>query len=494
MKHVCCVFIALLYHYLAIAGEYRFDFNANCHKAYGQLMALHHEEAQETLKAELSKNPNNLIPIYLADYADCLALLFNGDESKLGLLKRQQEERLSLIEQGNEDSPWYLFCRANIQLHGALVHLRFGDHFKAASKFRKSFLLLKENSNQFPNFEENKVLFGLEQSIAGAIPDQYKWLGALLGIKGNIKNGVAELAHYLNAHKDAPGAMQEEAMIYYAYLKFYLQSNPETAWRYINGSQFDEENNIMRSFIKANLALNYRKAETAFSILKKAEQIKGYEQYPILKYELAEALLAKLDPKCVALYQQFLKDYKGQHFVKDALLKTAWMAYVQNNIKEANAIVAQIKSKGNVATDADQQAQSFAEKPIWPLKSLLESKLLFDGGGYQKALTTLQQIDKKQLGSIPNILEYNFRYGRLFEELQNNDKAILFYNACIQMGRNRKEYFAARAALQKGFIYEKQGQQKLAIAAFKECLSMRSHHFQSSIDQLAKAGLNRLEE
>jgi tetratricopeptide (TPR) repeat protein len=493
MKHVCCIFIILLCHKLG-AASYTFDFNANCYKAYRQLMALQNDEANETLKAELIKHPNNLIPIYLADYADCLVLLFNGDEQKYQELKRQQEERLSLLEQGDEDSPWHRFCRANIHLHAAIVHLRFGDHFKAATKFRKSFLLLKENENHFPNFQENKVLFGLEQSIAGAIPEQYKWIGSLLGIKGDIKNGVTKLVHYLNTYKDAPGAMQEEAMIYYAYLKFYLQSHPETAWRYINGSQFDEHNNLMRSFIKANLALNYRKAESAFSILKKAEQIRGYEQYPLFKYELAEAMLAKLDPKCATLYQQFLKEYKGQHFVKDALLKTAWIAYLQNNIKEAQTIVEKIKTKGNVAADADQQAQSFAEKPIWPLKSLLESKLLFDGGNYQKAQTILQQIDKKQLGQIHNILEYNFRYGRLFEELNNHEKAILFYNATIQLGRNRKEYYAARAALQKGLIYEKQGHKKLAITSFTDCLSMRKHAFQSSIDQLAKAGLNRLEE
>lgn len=494
MKHIFCIFSFLLFQKLAHAAEYVFDFNANCHKAYSQLMALQNEEATETLKVELTKNPNNLIPIYLADYADCLELLFNGDEKKLSLLKQKQAERLTLIEQGKEDSPWYLFCRANIQLHWALVHLRFGDHFKAATKFRKSFLLLKENRNQFPDFEENKVLFGLEQAVAGAIPDNYKWLGALLGIKGNIKKGVAELATYLNTHKEGTAAMQEEAMIYYAYLKFYLQSNPETAWRYINGSQFDEQNNLMRSFVKANLALNFRKAEIAFSILKKAEQIQGNEHYPILKYELAEAMLAKLDPKSVALYQQFLKEYKGQYFVKDALLKTAWMAYLQNNTKEANTILENVKSKGNSATDADKQAQSFAEKPTWPLKSLLETKLLFDGGYYQKAQATLQQIDKKQLGQTHNVLEYNFRYGRLFEELKNEEKALLFYNATIQLGRNRKEYYAARAALHKGFIYERKGNVALALAAFKDCLSMRNHDFQSSIDQLAKAGLNRLEQ
>lgn len=494
MKHIFCAIIVLLSYTHAIAADYTFDFNGNCHKAYRQIMALQNEEANETLKAELSKNPNNLIPIYLADYADCLELLFNGDEKDYQHFKTKQEERLTLIEQGDEGSPWFLFCRANIQFHWALVHLRFGDNFKAATKFRKSFLLLKENKKDFPNFEENKVLLGLEQAVAGAIPDNYKWLASVLGIKGNIKNGIAELAQYLNAHKDGKGAMQEEAMIYYAYLKFYLQSNPEVAWRYINGVQFDEQNNLMRSFVKANLALNYRKAETAFAILKNASKIEGYNHYPILKYELGEALLSRLDSKCTIAYQQFLDDYKGMHFIKDALLKMSWIAYLQGNIKEANALAAKIKNSGNTATDADKQAMRFAEKQNWPLKALLEVRLLIDGGFYQKALIKIQQIDKEQLGQMHNVLEYNFRYGRIFEELKMDDKAIMFYDATIQIGRDKKEYYAARSALQKGFIYERSGNKKLAIDAFNDCLSMRNHDFQSSIDQLAKAGLNRLEQ
>ena len=70
----------------------------------------------------------------------------------------------------------------------------------------------------------------------------------------------------------------------------------------------------------------------------------------------------------------------------------------------------------------------------------------------------------------------------------------MFYDATIQIGRDKKEYYAARSALQKGFIYERSGNKKLAIDAFNDCLSMRNHDFQSSIDQLAKAGLNRLEK
>lgn len=476
----------------AVDGHY--DFNSNCIKAYQHIMALQREEAAAVLKAEQVKNPNNLIPTYLNDYADCLELLFNGNESDYPKLKSRLEDRWERLEKGNDSSPWYLFCKANIQLHWALVHLRFGEEFKAASKFRKSFLLLKANKSKFPDFQENKVLLGLEQSIAGAMPENYKWLGALFGVKGNVNKGVSEIASYLNAHKDGNAAMHEEAVIYYAYLKFYLQSQQETAWRYINGAQFLEEGNLMRCFIKANLALNYRKAEAAFSILKKVEQLKGFNQFPIFHYEKAEAMLAKLDPKCSQVYQQFLDHYKGAHFVKDALLKMSWMAYLQGNSKEATRLLQLIQSKGKAATDADKQALRFAENPAWPLRSLLEVRLLIDGGFYNKALGLMQRIDKGKLGTKANVLEFNFRYGRIFEEINNDEKALQFYTATIQSGRNRKEHFAARAALHKGFIYERQGKVKEAIIHFRDCLSMRDHDFQSSIDQLAKAALNRLDQ
>ena len=126
------------------------------------------------------------------------------------------------------------------------------------------------------------------------------------------------------------------------------------------------------------------------------------------------------------------------------------------------------------------------------MPALLEVKLLIDGGYTQKALNRIQAIPKESLKTLNDRLEYNFRYGRIFEESEHAAKAILFYTAAIKDGRNETAYFAARAALQTGFIYEKQGNKAEAIRSYKDCLSMRNHDFQSSIDQQAKAGLNRL--
>jgi hypothetical protein len=352
--------------------------------------------------------------------------------------------------------------------------------------------LLQENASLFPNFEENKVLLGMEQAVAGTVPENYKWISSLFGIKGNISKGINQLANYLNTHPHGDAAMQEEAMIYYAYLKFYLQSAPETAWTYLNGAQFNESNNLMRSFIKANIALNYRKADVAFSILNKIKSQPGFEQYPMMNYELAEAMIMRLDYNCIPFYEKFLAQYSSNYFVKDAWLKMAWVAYLKDDKTRTNYCIAQIKTKGATLTDADKQALRFAENPTWTSRTLLEVKLLIDGGFYASALAKIQAIDKTQLGSSLNVMDYNFRFGRIFEELKNNEKALLFYDATIQMGRNKKDYYAARASLQKAFIYERLGKKQEAIVQFKDCLSMRNHDFQSSIDQLAKAGLNRL--
>lgn len=491
LRYTCTILLTLLM--VTNSSAFVFDFNANCQRAYKRYMALQHSEAVSILKQEITANPDNLIPAYLADYGDCLRLLFNGNKDEFEQWQRNYDRRLDLMYKGDENSPWYRFCRANIHFHWALVHMRFGEQFKAAIRFRKSFLLLKENMNRFPDFEENRVLFGLEEAAAGTIPDSYKWLASIFGIKGNVNRGVASISNYLRAHSNGMAPMYDEAMIYYVYLKFYLQSKPDVAWEYINAPGFLEPDNLMRSFVKANISLNYRKSEVAFNVLKDATAIKEYSSYPVMDYELAEALLYRLDYSCVNFYQRFIATYRGRHFIRDAWQKVSWVAYLQGNRKVAEFSAERIKETGTSETDADKTALKFAERKVWPNAALLEVRLLIDGGYYKMALSKIQNIPQSQLNGITERLEYNFRYGRIFEELGNTEKAFQFYKAVIDEGRTRSEYFAARSALQMGFMYERSNKKADAIAQFRECLKMRNHDFQSSIDQQAKAGLNRLE-
>jgi hypothetical protein len=71
------------------------------------------------------------------------------------------------------------------------------------------------------------------------------------------------------------------------------------------------------------------------------------------------------------------------------------------------------------------------------------------------------------------------------------NEAITAYQSTIRTGAQLKEYFAARAALQAGYICEQRGDKAGAIVFFEKCLSMKDHDYKNSLDQKAKAGIVR---
>lgn len=483
----------LLLQHCARAHNFHFTFNQECTEAYRQILSLHTREGNTQLNAIARKDPKNFIPYLLADYADCIDLLFNGDERKLPGMHLRVEQRLKLLEQADKKSPWHGYSEATIYFHQALLHLRFGDQFKAATRLRKSFQLLKENIRSFPSFKENNVLLGLQTSSAGAIPESYKWLASLMGVKGDIRKGISLLRAYREAHEVEEKLLYREALIFEHYLRFYLMGEPEQAFSSLLQKTAGEADNWMYLFLKANLALNFRKSDFALNLLSEAEKQGAFEQYPIFIYEKAEALSGSMNPSASSdIYRSFLKAYKGTSFVKDAYLKLAWMQHLAGNRSAANAYLKLLRQAGTTLTESDKQAQKFAESPQWPFPALLAIRLLIDGGHYQAAKEKIQLISEESLPEKGDKIEYFFRYGRILEELNEKEQALHYYAQTIKWGKQNRLYFAARAALQQGFIYERSGKREAALERFRFCLSLRDHDMQNSIDQLAKAGLNRL--
>lgn len=454
-------------------------------------MALRPEKAMEVIKSEIIADPHNLIATYISDYDDCLLLLLNGDKSDFEQRKHHLNERLSLIDRGDEYSPWHRLCKAGLYMHWAFVHMRFGENFRSATYFRRSYLLLKENKKLFPSFEYNEIFFGIEEATVGAIPDGYKWIASIFSMTGDIRKGSNRLKKFISEH-NVNDPFYNEALIYYAYVSYYLLSDKEAAWKLVSGSEFVTDNNLINTFVKANIALNYRKADITISLLNKASSNERYEKYPILDYEYAYAMLYRQSDSSIALFRLFLQQYTGNLFVKDAWQKLSYAYYLKGDMQQAQMCRKQILAHGNAITDADKQALRFAESDEWPDKVLLKAQLLTDGGYYKQASQLMQRSGEDHYNTTVLKLEYYFRMGRINDELGNNDRAIKYYNKAIAIGRDRQEQFAARSALQSGFLYEKLRDTDAALEMYETALSMKKHDFKNSIDQQAKAGINRL--
>ena len=485
------LYFALLITFKAGAIEYSYDYNAQCKKAYEYYMSLRFKEGNLTIQAELRERPGNLMAVYISNYADCMLLLFNGDPADLKKYQHHLDSRQHLLDNGDDNNPWFRLTKAGLYMHWAFIYIRMGENFKAATTFRKSYMLLKENKRRFPDFDYNNIFLGLEEAVAGTVPDDYKWIASIFGLKGNVKKGVAKIQNFITTHSQND-PLYYDAQIFNVYLRFYLMSQQEEVWKLINNETFPAKNNLLFSFVKANIALNYRRADEALRVLTQMQSYQGYNAIPAFDYEMGSAFTYKADNEAILYFKRFVSQYKGKLFVKDAYYKMACISYVNGDMKNAAAYRGKIQVNGSTDVDADRKAQRFTNLQEWPNPILLKVNWLIDGGYYRQAYSVLSAYKEADFKTVPEASEYNLRLGRIFDELGNDEKALQYYNRAIYLGKERKEYFAARASLQAAFIFEKKGDIKSALGYYNQCLDLPVQDYKNAIRQQAKAGVNRL--
>ncbi|MGE5108766.1 MAG: tetratricopeptide repeat protein [Sphingobacteriales bacterium] len=472
-------------------AEKKFDFNTNCLKAYKEIVKLKLSAGQEILNTEKKNNPDNLIPYFLENYIDFFVLFFNEDPAEYKSRISNLSERLDKMDEGPSTSPFFKYTKAIINFQWAAVKVKFGYRWDAGWEFRRSYLQVKVNKEKFPGFQPNNMLYGAMQTVVGTIPDGYKWLSNLLGMKGNINSGMSLLSGFLNSTDAWVPVFKEEAVFYYAYLRFHVLNEKEEVFQYINQQKLDVINNHLFAYMAANLAINNKQSSYARQIIQQRNPSTEYLPTSIWDLEMGYAKLNHLENDATIYLQHYLNTFKGKFYVKDALQKLSWCYLLQGNINEAEKWRKQILSKGNTDSDADKQALKEAKSGQWPSIILLKARLLNDGGYYKEALDMLVGKSAGDFTLPEEKVEFAYRLGRIYDDLGEEKNAIDAYLTTIKTGEKLKAYFAARAALQLGFIYEKKGQKNIAIAYYQRCLDMNDHDFKDSLDQKAKAGIAR---
>jgi tetratricopeptide (TPR) repeat protein len=177
--------------------------------------------------------------------------------------------------------------------------------------------------------------------------------------------------------------------------------------------------------------------------------------------------------------------------VKDVLQKMSWYYYLRGDMVRADSCRQQVIKRGAAVSDADRQALKEARSGKWPNRMLLKARLLDDGGYFSDALQVLRGMDPSEFRDPVERCEYTYRLGRIYDGLGRGDEALDAYQRTIRLGENLKEYYAARAALQAGYINEQRGDKAKAIGLYEKCLSMQDHDYKNSLDQRAKAGIAR---
>lgn len=475
------------------AGPGRYDFNTRCQQAYNAIMQLRIGAGKALLEAEKKEHPDNLIPYFIDNYADFFPLFFNEDPSLYDRQQGMRSARLEMMEKGPEDSPYYLYTQAAIRFQWAMIRVKFGEKWDAVWEVRKAFMMLKENQRKFPDFVPNSMMLGALQAVFGTIPEGYKWITNILGLRGSIREGMQLMQQVVSSQSPSALLFKEEACYYYCYLKLFIENKPEELWQFIQHQQLDTHNNHLFALMVANLSLNNQKAAQGIKVLEGWNRSAEYTELQYTNYAMGMLKLTRLDADAQVYLERFVNQFKGKFYLKEVLQRLSWNSYLQGNMAEANKFRALVLKRGNTETDADKQALKEAKSGKWPHPDLLKARLLSDGGFYQQALNLLQTKRANDFATMEHKLEYAYRLGRIYDDMGQDTNAIRLYQATIKLGSNRPEYFAARSALQLGHIYEKQGDKVKARECYNTCLDMEGHDYKNSLDQRAKAGLLRLD-
>ncbi|RIJ41594.1 tetratricopeptide repeat protein [Pontibacter oryzae] len=454
--------------------------------AYQQLLSLQLKSGRQM--TQNLPTQNTAATLLLANYADFLELCVQQDQSKYELLIRAQEIRLKKLKDLPQQDPWQSYAAAEVEMQLAMCNLLFGSRLSAAWHFRQAFSQYAENVESYPHFLPNRKNLGVLQALIGSVPDQYQWFLNIVGLKGSIKQGMANL----QAATNPENPFHLEARLLQTVLLHMVAPEKEAiALEQIRQMASSQKNSLLMQFVAMHLLKKSKHGEEALAIYKHLPRRNSYVSFPYLHHMAADLYLYKGDySKSVIANELFLQLHKGHHYLKSANYKL-YLAYVLGNHKpQASWYLQQISKVGIEETEEDKYAAQYAEKSK-QIKGLpfMRARLYYDGGYYQKALKELNQYQLPNAAAKATQAEYYYRKARIYHALDSVQIALPLYKQTIHLCQGTTLYFAPNAALQLGYIYLALKQPEPAKSYFNQARSYKGHAYKNSIDAKAKLAL-----
>lgn len=493
MKRAAFLFLFLAAVRLA-TGQVTVD--SLCRTAYSQIMSLHFVPAKQLLSREKEMHPENVYADYLNNYMDFLRVFIGENKALFNRLNDTFDIRYNRIKKLPDTSRYKNLMLANMNLQWAFARLKFGEYFTAAWELNRAYRLLTGNTERFPGVIPQDISMGVLHVMIGLVPDKYHWMLKIISMKGSVEQGKTEIYRALDSAATNPqyAYLYPEALFYLGFIELNLSPDSKALDRLSTYLRQTGNENLLMDFLKADIYMGQGKNDLALKQLKLAPQGPGYFPFYYLHYLKGECYLRKLQPDSAdASYRYFLKYFKGINYIKDAWRKRAWAALLENRLSAYRQYMDSVKVYGGAKTGADKEALVEARANRLPDKSLLQARLLFDGGYYQSAKKVLDTMDTRKLTKEEQT-ERIYRYARIAHREHLWPDAKKAYRRTISSGADSPRYFAANAALKLGEIYESEDSLLLAGDFYRKCLALNFDEYVNSIKGKAKEALERISE
>ena len=473
-----------------------FEWTLQIEKAYGEITSLKLENGRKILQ-DSNKSKNGLIP-YLESLANMIEMGILEDKNKYEGFVERQEQRIKLIEKFNEKSPYRNFLIAEIHLHTSFIKLKYGHEVQGANEVIRAYRILSKNAIQFPAFIPQQKSLGILHIVIGSMPKKYQWITNLLGIRGNIKQGIKELENVVLNDK----IFSVEAELFQHILSTYIVSNLEGNSKKLISFVQRYPKNLAITFIGTSLLIKLGKSEVALNLIKKCPISDEYIIVPFFSYFLGEIYLQKGKySEASNSYQDFIKTHHGFNFIKDANYKIYLSNALNIDSKIDTKSLTNVIKFGALIVEPDKIALKTVQQTLKSKnqltineKRLKKVQLATEGGYYQEGLSIIAEIDESTIPDIRDKIEKTYREARIFHLMGSNETASLIYQKVLVLSVGQPTWsFAPRSCLYLGNIMQSENNINKAIYFYKKSLEYEDYEGSNSVEIKANASLNELQ-
>lgn len=449
----------------------------------------------------LATCPDPYAKAYYLNHIQFLKVFASDDPGYKARFYQSCDQSQQVFEKMPKTSPFKKFYQAEVYFLRGVVHFLSKKYLAAGLDLRASYSRIKSNTEEFPAFRANLKLMGLYEAGLSAVPESYRYITNLLGYSGDLILGIEKMRQASRLSEVFP----EESEMLLCYAQRKLMDDTDLSLRCVRDLYNSDPDNILYTFVLANIAVNNRRSSEALKYLngiEKWQNSKSVFYIQFLHYLRGKAYFYSLQyDKALLDLNHFITHYKGSNFIVDALFKRALIYELKGDHARARLLFLDITRLSRNDFDMDnyaiRYAPAYAEKPFTPEElALQKARNLFDGGLFEESAKILTPMVKDMSELSEDVaLELNYRLGRIYQEKKEIARSRNFY--LIATGNKTAQthpayWMKVYSTYYVGALYEDEGNYPEAIRYYKKALLHKDYLHQNDLEQMARAGVDRL--
>ena len=429
--------------------------------------------------------------IYILNLQNTLDLLLVHNPDKYKSLGRIEKKFNQLLNDLDNNDAYVNYVKIEIRLHRGLLKIKYGDKISGAFNLIQAYRNIRSFEEKFPGNVYTLKVSGLLNIILSLFPDQHDWILNMFQIDPDFNKGM----NYLKELSESESVYMREGLLLYTLCQSYYGDNSSEVVSNLQSQNLLFDKSLLFNYLIGLFSIKNRNNIVAIEYFDNCLSFgRSYLQIPSINYYRAESYLKELNfNKASYLYSLYLSKPESENYIKDANYKLYNLSFIYkipdgDHEKYRDKVL----TEGSLLTGADRYANNRINNNYVPDSTLFISRLLFDGGYFERSITVLEAAKASDYSKTEDKCEYYYRYARNCQSLSKYECAIEYYNKVIDITGSEEYYFWGNSTLNLGHIYTKKGSYSKAREYYKLALDYKGDSYQNSIKVEAKAGLKKI--